>query len=184
MYKTIHDVTIINLKKNYTLIHYFGLGFIQIKLGKECRLHIYTDSLPAITNEEDIHNHRYNFTSTILHGELRQELFSIIQGDSHLLQDESCQEGYVPNTVNSRLCSIQKTGEQVFIQGNSYSIDHNTFHRVHTRNAVTFLTRSDYKKELAQVVHRRDAQKVCPFSKKVKEEELWSIVEMILQQIV
>ena len=145
MYKSIHDVTITDLKKNCTLIHYFGLGFIQIKLGKYHRLHIYTDTLPAITNEEDTHNHRYNFTSTILHGELLQELFSTTQGDSHLLQDESCQEGYVPDKTSSKLCGVEKTGEQLFKQGSSYFIDHTTFHRVTAHDAITFLTRSDYK---------------------------------------
>lgn len=56
------------LKKNHTKIHGFGLGFIQIKLGEVFRLHIYTKEIALTTQDEEIHNHRYDFKSTVLKG--------------------------------------------------------------------------------------------------------------------
>ena len=183
MYKHIQDITLKDLQKKCTQIHYFGLGFIQVKLGLTYRIHFYTDILPPIIDEEDVHNHRYGFTSKILYGDFHQELFKVIPGNTHILQDESCKEGYIsdPNTVKT--CSLEKIGEQWFKEGSSYSISHQVFHRVSAHNAITLLTRSDYKKELAQVVRINGTPKICPFSKKISEEELWGIVERILKKI-
>ena len=182
MYKTIQEVTLRDLKEKCTMIHYFGLGFIQIKLGPIYRLHIYTDVLPAIIGKEDIHNHRYDFTSNILYGNLYQELYEITSGTTHIVEEESCKEGYVSDESSKKLCSIRKIGDQHFGEGSSYSIHHRTFHRVESADAITLLTRSDYKKELALVVRPQEASKICPFSKKVNEDELWDIVDTILQK--
>ncbi len=75
------------------MIHYFGLGFIQLKINFETRMHFYSPELPQITSNEDVHNHRYDFESCVLKGELEQELFHVINGDTHLREQESCQAG-------------------------------------------------------------------------------------------
>ena len=50
---------------------YFGLGFIQCKINQHERVHIYhPDLMPIVNIEEEIHNHRYDFESTILMGKL------------------------------------------------------------------------------------------------------------------
>lgn len=181
MYKTLSEITIQSLKEHATLIHYFGLGFIQIKLGETYRIHFYTDKLPAIIGDEDIHNHRYDFTSRILYGTFSQELFALVPGNSHTLEQESCKEG-VPSTVLPTKCSIEKILSQTFTAGSSYTISHNVFHTVSANTAITLLERGPIKKEFADVVRPVGFPKVCPFSKKVSEEELWSIVQEILVQ--
>lgn len=183
MYKIIQEITLKNLKQKSTMIHYFGLGFIQIKLGQTYRLHIYTDILPAIIGKEDIHNHRYDFTSHILYGSLYQELYELIDDTTHVIEEESCKEGYVASDSTKKLCGIKKISDQHFCKGSSYTIDHRTFHRVASSDAITLLTRSDYKKELAEVVRPLGAHKICPFSKKVAEDELWSIVDNVLKKV-
>lgn len=183
MYKHIHEVTLEGLKKQCTHIHYFGLGFIQIKLGPTHRIHFYTNLLPPIVDKEDVHNHRYDFTSTVLYGNFIQELFTVIEGDTHVLEEESCTEGYVREASKSKVCSIEKTSNQHFSAGSSYFISHKTFHRVEASNAITFLSRSNYKKELAEVVKEKGKPNICPFSKKIPENELWNIVENILRTI-
>jgi hypothetical protein len=182
MYTDISQITVEDLKKKCTLIHYFGLGFIQIKLGVTHRLHIYTDLLPRITDEEEVHNHRYDFVSVILHGTLHQELFIIQEGLTHLLEEETCKENHIPDKTKIKPCCIEKIYEETLCEGGSYYIPHTTFHRVTSANAITFLTRSNYKKELAEVVRPRNGTKVCPFSKKIQEEELWSIVSSVLEK--
>lgn len=167
------------LKENCQLIHYFGLGFIQLKINKEYRLHFYTPELPAIVPEEDIHNHRYDFTSMILKGSLTQEIFSIdLSQKTHIMEDESCKSD-IKCSSEKIPCGIKLLTKQIFCVGSQYSIDHDTFHRVNAKECITLLKRTDYKKEFAKVV-RKEGDHVCPFSKKIEEPKLWEIVEKML----
>lgn len=178
-YRTIEEVDLDELKKEAKLIHYFGLGFIQVKLSDTTRMHFYTAMLPPIIAEEDLHDHRYDFSSGILHGTLRQEIFALTEGDSHILEEESCKEN-TPMVKPGVPCGIKKIHEQEFTKGSSYVIDHDTFHRISATDAITFIKRGDYKKEFARVAHANTVPKVCPFSKKIPEGELWEIVEAMI----
>jgi hypothetical protein len=169
------------LKANCQMIHYFGLGFIQVKLDKAQRLHFYTDLLPPIVSEEDVHNHRYDFTSKILKGSLTQEIYELMDGDTHLVEDESCQAGVMAES-NPKSCAIKLSSSHTYVAGSEYFIGHDTFHRVsNCGSCVTLLTRSNYKKEFAQVIRPIDEEKTCPFSKKIEEKELWKIVGKMLE---
>lgn len=164
------------LKTNYTKLHYFGLGFIQLKLDHTHRLHFYTNKLPVIISKEEIHNHRYNFCSQIIRGSLKQELFQITQNNTHTIEDESCQEGIKPEKHFSLPCGILLTSKHRYCEGSEYWIDHEVFHRVESDDCITYLTLSDYLKKSAKVVRPANTQKVCPFSKKVDEKDLWEII--------
>jgi hypothetical protein len=168
------------LKNNHQMIHYFGLGFIQLKIDQEHRLHFYTPELPPIVPEEDIHNHRYDFTSTIIKGELTQEIFEVSEGDTHTIEEESCKQGV---KCNSSIvpCRIQLISKQIFLEGSQYWINNTVFHRVSALNCITLVKRSEVKKELAKVIRPKGAISVCPFSKKIEESHLWEIVEMMLK---
>jgi hypothetical protein len=170
------DLNIDYLKANAKLIHYFGLGFIQLKLTDSERLHFYTPHLPPIVPEEDVHDHRYDFTSKIWKGELNQELFRVIPGDTHILEQESCKEG-VPSSLNGKSCGLEKTSSHKYVEGSEYFISHGMFHRVETRYCITYISRSEYKKDLANVIRPVGQEKVCPFSQKIEEVRLWEIVE-------
>lgn len=185
MYKTIQDVTIGSLKKHYTLIHYFGLGFIQIKLGPRYRIHFYTNLLPAIISEEEIHNHRYDFTLTILAGTFTQKIYQVTQDITHTMEDESCTEHNELDSGSDHYhkqteCGVTLLSEEHYVAGSSYTINANTFHTVQTTDAITFIDRKPYSKEFAQVIRPKDLNATCPFSKKIDENELWVIVENIL----
>lgn len=167
------------LKNNCEMIHYFGLGFIQLKINKSTRLHFYTSDLPPIVPEEDVHNHRYDFKSKILHGSFKQEIFEVISGDTHIRGQESCQPGIktasIPESCGLKLACICN-----FTKGSEYFISHSTFHRVSANDCITLLERSDYKKELADVITPIGIKSICPFSKKVEENKLWEIIEYML----
>jgi hypothetical protein len=163
------------LKDNCQKIHYFGLGFIQLKVNKHLRLHFYTACMPPIVPEEDIHNHRYDFTSWIIRGALTQEFFTLIPGDTHVKEEESCQEGVKPDS-KPEPCSVKLSAKQTMREGSEYFIDHDTFHRVKSDHCITMIERTDYKKPLAQVVRPVGETPVCPFSQKIEEEVLWRIV--------
>lgn len=174
------------LKAHCEMIHYFGLGFIQIKLDQANRVHVYTGALPRTVEEEDVHDHRYNFVSRILHGALDQRIFEVpFDGTpTHFMVQENCQpkaDNHVPE--ESKLCRIQPVFQKVYLAGDSYFIDHNTFHTVDSHDAITHVCRGGYQKDLANVVYPMSNKLVCPFSIKVPEEQLWEIVGQRIEEI-
>lgn len=185
MYKNINEIKIEDLKKNYQMIHYFGLGFIQLKLNDTYRLHFYTDRISKILDEEEVHNHRYDFTSYVLKGKFNMKLFKTVEGNEFTIDDEDCQnhedgEGQKVET-EKKTYGIQKISENNYSAGDSYWLEKDTFHRVKGDECITLLERGPVAKKYAQVLTPVTGAKVCPFSKKVEEEELWKIVEDMLK---
>jgi len=173
------------LKKNAKSIHWFGLGFIQIKLNESERVHFYTSALPKTSTEEEIHNHRYNFTSHVLRGSLKQKIYEVDIFDSfttentHWLTEETCKETE-KKTFPTHPCNIKCVLDTEHGWGSSYYIHHETFHQVDSSNAITLIRRSPYKKETAQIVFPVGSKPLCPFSVKRSESELWDIVRNLL----
>jgi hypothetical protein len=56
--------------------HWFGLGFIQLKLTNNERMHFWHPDLQPIVPEEEIHDHRYDFESFVIKGELRHQIYT------------------------------------------------------------------------------------------------------------
>lgn len=167
------------LKSHYQMIHYFGLGFIQLKLDQKHRMHFYTPHLPPIIPEEDVHNHRYDFTSKILKGSLVQEIYGTTSGDKYIKHFESCKEGVEVDDFHL-FCDLVLTSRHTYSVGSEYFISHETFHKVKAiGECITLITRGDYQKEFAEVV-QLPHKKVCPFSVKIDEKDLWDIVEKML----
>lgn len=189
-YTSVHDITLEDLKKRAKKIHYFGLGFIQIKLNNHERVHFYTTTLPPIVDMEEVHDHRYDFYSFVLSGVYHHELFELREGSTHVLTEETCVDPNVITTKPSKTlhetpshpCSIIKTGEVWMKEGSHYFIEKNVLHRVSTENAITFLIRESPTKERARVVYKEGAPRVCPFRDIVSEELLWDIVAQELKK--
>ena len=167
------------LKNNHQMIHYFGLGFIQIKINDSQRMHFYSKELPAIIPKEEIHNHRYNFNSKIIKGKFKQEIFDVIEGHDWILEQESCNENK-PIISNSKKCNVVISSSHTYCEGSEYYINHQTFHRVEADYAITLLTRSGYEKDFAEVIRPINFTKICPFSQKIDEQNLWNVVKNML----
>jgi hypothetical protein len=178
-----HELNLKWLKANCQMIHYFGLGFIQLKTSKTKRFHFYTPELPAIVSEEDIHNHRYDFRSVIAHGSMVQEMYEVTPGNTHLKEEESCQVG-VKAECKPESCGIRLSSRHIYNTNSEYFISHDTFHKVRVFGpCITVIDRSDYRKQYAQVIRPVGEASVCPFSKKIEEGALWEIVEKMLSQV-
>lgn len=174
------DLNIDDLKKNYKKIHFFGLGFIQLKLNATERLHFYTSKLAPITSEEDVHNHRYNFTSTILEGEFSQDFFKIVPGNTHTLKKESCNPDIkVENALEVR-CGLEFVESKSYKAGDTYTIIHDEFHRVRGKECITFIKRGPILKKAADVLYSDKSDRVCPFSLNISQKDLWEIIDIML----
>lgn len=168
------------LVKNHKRIYNFGLGFIQVVLSDDTRAHFYSGSVPR-TNEE-IHNHRYNFTSEIIKGNFIQEKYILVPGDSHLLTNESCSKERELSNVISIETGVALADRSEYCQGETYSIYFNEFHKVdYVGNTITFLTRSKIITDYAQVIFQKGQEKICPFSNRLENDILFQQVEAIIK---
>jgi len=168
------DIDVGLLKDNHVRLYYFGLGFIQLKVDDRLRLHFYSPELPTIT--EDVHNHRYDFDARILKGKITNFTFDILEGETHQINNESCNPD-IEAPSETKLCNITLADQETYTTGQVYKMKHQDFHRVEATDCITLLSRSSYKKEFAQVITPVGKKSVCPFSKQIPEDKLWSIIE-------
>ena len=191
--------TIQELKKQCKKIHFFGLGFIQLKLNDHLRLHFYTTKYSPIVEDTEIHDHRYDFTSKVLLGGLSNRTYShqtikatikVIQSLNlnnpypHLLHEVSCDPNRPIKNKEPIECIITTPYSKWYDKGDIYTLFHNQFHKVRTdEDTITLLLRSGYKQEFAHVIRKKGDKETCPFSKQVPEEELWQIVEEMWRKI-
>jgi hypothetical protein len=168
-------------------IHAFGLGFIQIKLTPECRIHLYIHEVRQTTEPEDVHDHRYGFTSTILRGGLTNDVFHVtpdVRGEFSL-SEVTCKPGSAEADRKLFDCSLTHVGSFMIGAGNLYTLAADTFHRVSAQDGtITMLHREQPTKEFARVAKRKEQGMVCPFSANVfSEDELWEIYEQSVSRV-
>jgi hypothetical protein len=180
-----------NKAKEYgTDPYWFGLGFIQLKLNDTSRMHFWLPEIPHPEREE-IHNHRYDFTSIVLAGHLMHEVWNL-DGIGGLVPElfdwEIFQTACAPNkegTVETATgCGVTKVGEFSLSAGSIYSFPHTSFHTTeHTKFAITHLTRVLPKSlEFASVIKRRGTPSVCPFKEKLPTDLCWQYIDAALQR--
>ena len=60
-----------------------GLGFIQVKLEANMRLHVWHPELPRrkCFRYSAVHNHRFSFSSTVLIGQQVNRRYRVVEGD-------------------------------------------------------------------------------------------------------
>lgn len=169
------------LRKNHIHLHSFGLGFLQLKLNDSQRMHFWH---PGFKRErEEVHDHRYNFTSTILFGSMHQEIYSFvnygyesIKGRSEMVE-VTCEEGSEGEDRLIAWGDLVPEFEGTLVAGTKYKLMADTFHRIDADHCVTFLERSLKTKQFARVVRPIGTKSVCPFSEKLPEDEMWSMIE-------
>lgn len=161
---------------------WFGLGFIQLKISPTKRIHFWHPELKG--NVEHPHNHRYNFTSKILRGSIKQTIYrpsdNQSHGDHHIFE-VNCQEDSKTKLV--KRVSIKKVFSTTMIAGQEYSLDMDEYHTIESSDAVTLLSRPNHhQKEMAQVLQPCDERMACPFEKKISTYELWKYITDIVSK--
>ena len=167
--------------------HYFGLGFIQCKINQYERIHVYhPDLMPIVNIEEEVHNHRYDFESKILMGKIKNKKYQFLENKNtptHFLQDESCNENNKQDNSEKIYGNIILQSEQCINKDETYFMQYKEFHTFQTTKCITYLKRSDYKQEMAQVIRLLEGEIICPFSVKLSPEQCWEIINDCLQDL-
>jgi hypothetical protein len=169
------------LKANKSEIYYFGLGFIQVKFGKEERMHFYHPELPPFVDTP--HDHRYDFISKVITGQIENSIYEMdTNGNGYRLVLDTCNANErIENPIIEASCGIKLMDTFTTSDGSEYYMPMDAFHTVKViPNTITYLRRGEIKKEHARVFKKQDEENLCPFSKTIPENELWEyIADMI-----
>lgn len=158
---------------------WFGLGFIQIKLDPVWRMHFWHPALAADVAEEELHDHRYDFESRVLHGETTHEVYDFIpdDGGDHGLFEVSCKPGETAEPTRVGVGRAGEAGSYTMVKGSRYSFPHRQFHRIKATECVTLVARREIMKDRALVLKPLDAGHACPFERTIPEDELWDYID-------
>jgi hypothetical protein len=172
--------------KNGTPPHWFGLGFIQLKLTPDTRIHFWLPWLKGKEREE-IHNHRYNFTSRILAGSLHKEIYEVFNRGKMGAYDwelftTTCAPGKEGEVTKTTPVDCEKIAEFDLGAGSTYFFRHDQFHTTEgTDFAITYLERENKVKSDAMVVKRAGVPTTCPFANPIDAVELWDHIHAALE---
>jgi len=162
---------------------YFGLGFIQLKISLDERIHFYHDLLPVLVDEP--HDHRYGFSSYIMQGNVQQTLYTLGAdgNNSYLVTYDNCGAPTPQTAPESYYTYISQIFKAEYSKGDSYRIEDSTLHTIKgSNNAITYLQRDKPMKAFARVVRPMGVETVCPFSGPIPVARCWEMIDEMLSQ--
>ena len=172
------DLSIDWLRANAKKAHFFGLGFIQVKLDDHSRVHFYHPDIPAFVEEP--HDHRYDFISTVKRGCLRNRIWKLTPGDDHEVGLVNCQQDHEEAPTTLCRAGVIEFGSFDTHAGSGYHMDMQTFHTVQPLfehgPVITLVERALPSTTHARTIRRVGTSATCPFSRPLTDDELWQIV--------
>jgi len=175
-------ISIDELRKRATYVHYLGLGVIKCRIGKYESYHFYSDRSPVLVNQ--IHDHRFGFTSTILKGVLKNTIYiidgqdpeSVLQVERGECKKEADREILVTNANMKELTNFTSCA------GESYYIAYDTLHQIEvvTPALVTHLKKEPFSQIAPRFVVDTSVPHICAMSQPKTRNECWEIIEYTL----
>ena len=191
---TVHDP----IKERITL---HGLGFIQVILGGNQRLHVWHPDLPRrkCFEHSSIHDHRFSFTSQVLVGEQINIIYRIADSTQISKQNQSRDRGmeYVsyrheglrlPSGSRpwepSLLLRVEEVQTQIVPAGESYHMDMYRLHRTvpgGNGRVATLMTKTEEGSFGAHSLCKIGVEPDVEFDRyQLSENELWEYVKSVL----
>lgn len=177
--------------------YWFGLGFIQLKLSDTYRMHFWLPEIPRLEREE-IHNHRYDFTSHVLSGKLCHDVYHVTKREGFPLSypeipawhyeifETDCAPANGDKSSRGKVtpCNVLTMGQYRLSAGTKYTFPFCSFHTTErTKYAITFLRRWPKMMEYASVVKEKGAVTTCPFKDKISSAQCWEYIGMALKRV-
>lgn len=168
--------------------HYFGLGFIQLKLNEAERLHFWVPEWPTIPGaEHELHDHRYDFESTVLCGTLVHELYAVgalmpaPEPGALEVVAVSCTPDAAQAPHALGFAHPMRIGRFTVPAGSTYALGHEAVHRSWVEGpTVTRVRRGAQVKAMARVLREPGSAHVCPFSLPYTAEDCWARMAQLL----
>ena len=169
-----------------------GLGFLQVKLEGDQRLHVWHPDLPRrrCFQYSAIHDHRFSFSSTVLVGTQINDIYaSFLPGDkpaTHTVyhhDGERLSTGNRPWIPQGRLCLYhhnQKTVEA----GNIYRMLHGVFHTTTPGGdgrVATIMRKIFVGTEGARSLCRVGVEPHVDFERlQMTDDDMWAVIRDVL----
>ena len=161
-----------------------GLGFLQVKLPANQRMHVWHPALPrrSCFDHSSVHNHRFAFRSTVLKGvqkNVRCDLVLHPDGTHTVISHDgprSEKGGRMSYPVAT--CNVIERGEETYAAGDTYHMPMLEYH--HTPNTgivVTLMTKLEEGGIHANSLIRRPHEFDQSFDRyQWSPEQMWQIV--------
>jgi hypothetical protein len=175
--------TLASLKATGAVPYYFGLGFIQMKFNEQYRMHFWHPGLAAVVGDEELHDHRADYKSHIVHGKTTHEVFEFVddpEGDQGMYE-VSCKPSDGREPTFHRRGLVTLVGSYTMVKGSVYEFPHTQFHRIRATECITLVERRDVVKEMATIIKPLNDGHVCPFSQTIPQERLWEYIGELVE---
>lgn len=177
-------------------IRIHGNRFIQIDMGSRCRIHIWSDIVPRGQDIPSVvHDHDYDFKSTILSGQLVNVLYRVAgtfdKTDYRVKGGEACLDIWNVDRergllVKTPKCCVLKVLEVLYYRrGMSYSMYKGQIHATaYLGHAITCIEADDPKKYAIRVFVPQNVDPDNEFRRnKYPEDYLWDVVRGVYRGI-
>ena len=171
-------------------VFYAGAGVAGVIIKHNRAFHFYTSEAPRLI--EDLHSHKRSYTSTVLKGRIRNNIYEI-QGldpiNGKLLVNIQCEllcgkGGCAQHEVVQRNLHVVKVAERITECGESYSLSYKDFHMFELLTdgpVITCMGYSPIQQPNTQILVDESylSNKCCPLNP--SEDELWEMVRSCLE---
>lgn len=166
-----------------------GLGFIQVKLPGNQRLHVWHPDLPrrACFEHSQIHNHRFAFRSTILVGQqVNQRVMvrpNILGGHDRISHDGPRSEKGGRESFVAERVEVMPLIPQTYLPGQSYEMAEGEYHCTPNSGiVVTLMLKLREGTEHASSIITHGYQFDQDFDRfQLSEDRLWQFVQDALR---
>lgn len=190
----------ISFKETEDTITLHGLGFLQVKLEGNQRLHVWHPDLPrrSCFEHSSVHDHRFGFVSRILVGEQNNQLYRVVPKGSfdphtfekfkpthtaYLHEGERTKFGNRPWLPDGNLI-LEKTQLGTYGPGQEYTMEPYIYHSTHpggNGKVATLMTKTYEGIRGAHSLCEIGIQPDVDFDRKQwTADRLWSIVRDVL----
>lgn len=156
-----------------------GLGMLRLRITKEVRLHVWHNGLVYSNQPSTIHNHPWDFESTIIVGSLRNvrytdpEMAGLVK-PNHNIGKILCGPGggILPNTIHPAFLEISQVDE--YKAGERYVQRSEEFHNTVFQNGTVTIVERSFKAdtEHASVAFKVDGDWESAEPRSASEEEI------------
>ncbi len=178
------------LRKLDGTLHSPAQDVVGLSVGASELYHFYSDNT---ANIDDIHNHRRSFTSKVVKGVLRNNLYDIIDNpDSNfsVLTGQCLQ--FCKASQNLCFDNLKVVRENIepmlsasfeTAAGNMYFLNYNTFHNLErkTPTVITHILWRDIQQASPQFIRDMNNGIKCEYNTSISDNKMWEIIEHTLE---
>lgn len=168
-----------------------GLGFVQVQLQGNQRLHVWHPELPRRTCFEHsaIHDHRFSFRSTVLIGAQRNISYEVVGADDgeyigYVHEGKRTPKGGRPWVADMRV-DVAVESDHTIDAGESYLVSAYGFHRTEpcgNGKVATLMQKLWEGDQGAHSLCRAGVRPDADFDRfQWSDQQLWEVVQEVLQ---